>query len=103
MTNVKIKKRHGGESMGDEREYQIAHVTDLLQLTDRQVEAFAQELPAIVATMRGMTALAESVAGEMGVPNITVVPYVTWIDDRKQSISVRLKDEARVEGKGDPS
>ena len=89
--------------MSEAQEYHIAHVTDLLQLTDRQVAAFARELPVVVATMRGIIALVKSVAGEMGVPNITVVPYVTWIDDGKQSISVGLKGEARIAGKGDPS
>lgn len=87
--------------MSEAQKYQIAHVTDLLQLTDRQVEAFAQELPVIVATMRGMTALIESVGGEMGVPDVTVIPHVTWVDDGRRTISVGLKGEASAEGEGE--
>lgn len=79
------------------QEYRIARLTDLLKLDDRQVEQFARELPAIIATMRGMSALILSVATEVGTSDIAVVPSVTWMDDGKHTIGVRLGNKAETE------
>lgn len=69
-------------------QYQLAHITDLADLSDEDVLKFAAELPTLVAALR----IVKSAAADMGVAASERVPHITYAPEIGDQLVVRRAD-----------
>lgn len=74
--------------------YELHGFADLLKLTDKQVERFAAELPAMVEQVRAVMATVELCADALGIDTeqelMKLCSPLTWIDDGKRDNAIRF-------------
>ena len=72
--------------------YEITTLVDLLQLDDDQIDRLCAELPSVIKHARGLVELM-GIAGEImeaGEPVVQMLTPLSWIDDGKQNIDIKV-------------
>ena len=74
----------------DPKRYEIVSVADIFAIPAERFEAFLDELVPMVRQMRAINDMYVAVATEAGFPHGVKVQKMTWIDDAKREMTVRL-------------
>ncbi len=77
-----------------DKEYSFSHITDLVSLSDDDIDALCVDLPKMIRQLKelreGMDVL-EDVGLVEKVSLSKVVPRITWKNDGKDSLTLNLK------------